>query len=58
MMAYEKYKIGRQLLNCGHQRITYKKQQRLILTQRLTQSSQWIGVDHGAQIHYNVDRNK
>ena len=49
MMSYDKYKTGRQHLNGGHQRITYKK--RLILTLRLTQSNQWVGVDHAAQIH-------
>ena len=46
MMSYDKYERGRQHLNCGHQRITYKK-----LTLRLAQSNQWVGVDHADRIH-------
>ena len=46
MMSYDKYERGRQHLNGGHQRITYKKkkkekkgkEKRGILTLRLTQS--------------------
>ena len=53
MMSYDKYERWRQHLNGGHQRITYKKKKqinkkikiKIILTLRLTQSSQWVGVD-------------
>ena len=52
MMSYDKYERGRQHLNGGHQRITYKKNknknQKIILTLQLTQSNQWVGVDHAA----------
>ena len=52
MMLYEKYERGHQHLNGGHQRITYKtNKQKKKLTPRLTQSNQWEGVDHVAQIH-------
>ena len=58
MMSYDKYERGRQHLNGGHQRITYKKKKKKkrerkkgILTLRLTQSNQWVGVDHAARIH-------
>ena len=47
-MSYDKYERGHQHLNGGHQRITYKKKK---LTPRLTQSNQWVRVDHAAQIH-------
>ena len=54
MMSYDKYERGRQHLNGGHQRITYKKNknknQKIILTLQLTQSNQWVGVDHVARI--------
>ena len=50
MMSYDKYERGRQHLNVGRQRITYKKK-REKLTLRLTQSNQWVVVDHAAQIH-------
>ena len=47
MMPYDKYERGRQQLNGGHQRITYKKKKKkIILTLRLTQINQWVGVDH------------
>ena len=49
MMSYDKYETGHQHLNGGHQRITYKKnkiQIKIILTLRLTQINQWVGVDH------------
>ena len=47
MMPYDKYERGRQQLNSGHQRITYKKIKiKIILTLRLTQINQWVGVDH------------
>ena len=58
MMSHDKYERGRQHLNGGHQRITYnnkkKKNERKngILTLRLTQSNQWVGVDHAARIHW------
>ena len=53
MMSHDKYERGRQHLNGGHQRITYnKKKKNGILTLRLTQSNQWVGVDHAAQIHW------
>ena len=43
MMSYDKYERGRQHLNSGHQRITYKKKKKKgILTLRLTQSNQWV----------------
>ena len=62
MMSYDKYGRGRQHLNGGHQRITYKKK----LTLRLSQSNQWVGVDNAARIHWlnspsmtsSVERNK
>ena len=50
MMSYDKYERGRQHLSVGRQRITYKKNPEK-LTRRLTQSNQWVGVDHAAQIH-------
>ena len=55
MMSYDKYERGRQHLNGGHQRITYKKNKnkikiKIILTLRLTQINQWVGVDHAARI--------
>ena len=55
MMSYYKYERGRQHLNDGHQRITYKtnkqtnKQTKTYL--RLTQSNQWVGVDHAVRIN-------
>ena len=58
MMSHDKYERGRQHLNGGHQRITYKKKKKKrerkngILTLRLTQSNQWVGVDHAARIHW------
>ena len=54
MMSHDKYERGHQHLNGGHQRITYKKKKERkngILTLRLTQSNQWVGVDHAARIH-------
>ena len=65
MISYDKYERGSQHLNGGHQRIIYKKR-RLILTLRLTQSNQWVGVDHAPRIHLlnsppmasSVDKNK
>ena len=52
-MSYDKFDRGRQHLDGGHQRITSKKKKKKkkILTLRLTQSNQWVGVDHAAQIH-------
>ena len=52
MMSYDKYERGHQHLNGGHQRITYKNKIKIkiILTLRLTQSNQWVGVDHAARI--------
>ena len=56
MMSYDIYERGRQHLDGGHQRITYKKKKKLIikikivLTLRLTQIDQWLGVDHAARI--------
>ena len=56
MMLYDKYERGRQHLSGGQQRLTYKKKKKneikikIILTLRLTQSNQWIGVDHAARI--------
>ena len=53
MMSYDKYERGRQHLNGGHQRVTYKKHKmkiKIILTLRLTQINQWVGVDHAARI--------
>ena len=47
-MSYDKYERGHQHLNGGHQRITYQKKK---LTPRLTQSNQWVRVDHASQIH-------
>ena len=55
MMSHDKYERGRQHLNGDHQRITYnkkKKKKNGILTLRLTQSNQWVGVDHAARIHW------
>ena len=58
MMLYDKYERGRQHLNGGHQRITYEpnkqtnkqtSKKKHIL--RLTQSNQWVGVDHAARMH-------
>ena len=46
MMSYNKYERGRQ-----RQRITYKKNKKKILTLRLPQRNQWVGVDHTARIH-------
>ena len=64
MMSYDKYERGRQHLNGGHQRITYKRKKekienknkkkikiKIILTLRLTHNNQWVGVDHAARIH-------
>ena len=54
MMSYDKYERGHQLLNGGHERITYKKKQtnkKKKLTLQLTQRNQWVGVDHAARIH-------
>ena len=62
MMSYNKYERGRQHPNGGHQRITYKikitttnNNNRIkiktILTLRLSQSIQWVGVDQAARIH-------
>ena len=60
MMSYDKYEKGRQHLNGGHQRITYKRKKlkiktkikiKVILTLRLTQNNQWVGVDHATRIH-------
>ena len=55
-MSYDKYERGLQHFNGDHQRIIYKKKKKLIkrkiiLTLRLTQSNQWVGVDHTARIH-------
>ena len=49
-MSYDKYERGCQHFNGGHQRITYKTII-IILTLRLTQVNQWIGVDHATRIH-------
>ena len=58
-MSYDKYERGCQCLNGGHQRITNKikkkikkKKKKVILTLRLTQNNQWVGVDHAARIHF------
>ena len=54
MMSHDKYERGHQHLNGGHQRMTYKKIKikiKIILTLWLTQSNQWVGVDHATQIH-------
>ena len=48
MMSYDKYEKGRQHLNGGQQRITYKKKK---LPAWLTQGNQWAGVDHATWIH-------
>ena len=52
MMSYDKYERGCQHLNGGHQTINYKPNQKkliiVILNLRLTQSNQWVGVDHAA----------
>ena len=51
MMSHDKYERGHQHLNGGHQRITYEKIKiKIILTLWLTQSNQWVGVDHAARI--------
>ena len=51
MILYDKYERGRQHLNGGYQRITYKKIKiKITLTLRLTQRNQWVGVDHAARI--------
>ena len=57
-MSYDKYERARQHLSGGHQRIIYKTKKKkktitiiIILTLRLTQSNQWVGVDHAARIH-------
>ena len=55
MMSYDIYERGRQHLNGGHQRITYKKNKnkikiKIILTLRLTQINQWLVVDHATRI--------
>ena len=51
-MSYDKYEIGHQHLNGGHQRITLQKKNlieiKIILNLRLTQSNQWEGVDRAA----------
>ena len=47
----DKHERGRQHLNGNLQRVTYKKKQKKI-TLRLTQSNQWVGVDHAARIHW------
>ena len=56
-MPYDKYERECQHLNSGHQRITYKKNDKnkkikikIILTLRLAQSNQWVGADHATQI--------
>ena len=55
IMSYDKYERGHQHLNSGHQKITYKKKNnnnyntmkiKIILTLQLTQSNQWVSVDH------------
>ena len=52
MMSYDKYERGRQHFNSGHQRITYKREKKIIIrTLRLTQNNQWVGVDHATRIH-------
>ena len=56
IMSYDKYERGCQHLNSGHQKITYKKinnnynriKIKIILTLQLTQSNQWVSVDHAA----------
>ena len=63
MMSYDKYERGRQHLNGGHQRITYKKKRKkkVNIYPKAYQSNQWVGVDHTAQIHpmtSSVDKNK
>ena len=53
MMSYDKYERRCQQLKGFHQRITYKKKKnkiKIILTLRLTQSNEWVGVDHAARI--------
>ena len=51
-MSYDKYERGHQHLNGGQQRITYKKtKQQQQLTLQLTQSNQWVRVDHVTRIH-------
>ena len=55
MMSYDKYQRGRQHLNGGQQRITFKTKQKLLIiipTLRFTQSNQWVGVDHAARLHF------
>ena len=64
-MSYDKYKRGREQFNGSHQRIT-SKENWLILILRLTQSNQWIEVDHATRIlslncspmTSSVDKNK
>ena len=56
MISYDKYERGRQHLSVGHQRVTYKTNQKkkekiIILTLRCTQSNQCVGVDRAARIH-------
>ena len=50
MVSYDKYERGRQHINGGHQRITYQIKIKIILTLWLTQSNQWLGVDHATRI--------
>ena len=54
MMSYDKYERGRQHLNGGHQRITYKdnnnNNNNNNNTLLLTQSNQLVGVDHAVRI--------
>ena len=50
MIPCDKYERGHQYLNGGHQGNFFLKK-RLILILRLTQSNQWQGVDHAAQIY-------
>ena len=49
MMSYDKYERGHQHLNCGHQKITYKKKKKKNYC--FSQSNQWIALDHAARIH-------
>ena len=64
MMSYDKYERGRQHLNGGHQRITYKdnnnNNNNNNNTLLLTQSNQLVGVDHAVQIHLlnSLEKNK
>ena len=59
MVSYDKSERGRQHLNGGHERITYKKIYNNNTNNNknkkklwLTQSIQWVGVDHAARIHW------